>query len=226
MRSAIVSLFLLAVPSLAHASHEVAWPIQITLGGGSNTISDQDPATPPSVGVGALWVGGVVPIEGYERYRRQGSIFFGPGGELTIEGVYGPYQWSAGGGMRVGYVWRGALRGPIPDAYIYMRAAPFMGLREVSDPAYLSDGTQATITRRGVGLRLGVGITVPMWSAFMLRGLGEGPTHFHDPYEAIGCCIIGAALVLLNHAELTYEVYNEPGLPALSRVGFRVGTGF
>ena len=225
MRTTVIAAVLFALPAAAHANHQPPWPIQITVGGGSNSINDADPSTPPSVGVGAVWLGGVIPLERYEEYRRHGSLFFGPGGEATVEGIYGPYQWSAGGGMRLGYAWRGGLRNGLPDAYVYVRATPFMGFRQISDPAYLDDN--ASITKRGMGVRLGVGITAPMWSAFMLRGVGSGNSmHFHDPYEAVACCLIGIALVLINHAEVTYEIYNEPGIPTLTRVGFRIGTGF
>ncbi len=217
---------LFATPSVARADHEqrMPLPVQITIAGGANFHDDGRPETPDGIGQGALWLGGAIPLEPWAPGRS--GLFVGPGVEGTVDGVYGPYQWSAGAGMRVGYAWRGFLRSSIPDAYVYTRITPFVGMRELADEEYLGDNP--SLTRRGQGIRVGVGVTAPVWSAFVLDAFSEGGPgmHFHDPYEALACCFLGIAAVLINHGELTWEVYSEPGLPAITRVGFRIGTGF
>jgi hypothetical protein len=150
--------------------------------------------------------------------------------EGTIDGREGPYQWSVGFGPRIGYVWRNDSSpvDPFPDGYVYVRATPFFGMRSIADEAYLHDDTRR-LTRSGGGVRLGVGFTIPRWSHTVLEGMSEidaGSLRFNHPLEALGCLAFGAAVVLFNHVELTYESYHSSGMPPDHRVGIRFGTGF
>lgn len=228
MRTTLLSILVLLVPAIANAEHgqrgRSPVPIQMTLAAGVNYHEDGRPETPGGVGFGALWIGGSLPLQPWNRTRT--GLFVGPGVEGTLDGINGPYEWSAGGGMRFGYAWYGHLRAPVPDGYVYMRVTPFFGLRSIADEEYLGDNP--VITRSGQGVRLGAGFTSPAWSAFVLGGMADGPgnMHFHDPYEMAFCCILGIAAVLVNHGELTWEIYSEPGRPVINRVGFRIGTGF
>ena len=239
MRLAIAALTFL-LPLTAHASHD-GLPLQIDVSGGSNELvgepaeGDGSDVTPPtSASVAALWVSAVVPLVPDRTWRRPGGFFIAPGGEVTVDGEHGPYSWSTGAGMRFGFAFRGHLEA-VPDAILFVRATPFIGMRSVADEDYLGE-REGTLTRRGYGMRLGVGFTAPLWSATVWRGIASsnldgadfsGLSGFNgDPRGLLVCCLFGAAVILLNHVELTWETYNEPGPPAINRVGIRLGTGF
>ena len=232
MRIALAALTFVLLPSVAQAADE-PWPIQLTVAGGSNeqrpkpdAAEDSLEGPPATASVAALWLSTVVPLAPRQTWRRQGGLFVAPGGELTVDGEAGPYQWSAGGGMRLGYAFRGLLEAPIPDAILFVRATPFVGMRRITDEDYLGE-QEATLTRRGLGMRLGVGITAPLWSAAVLGTIAQADMgSSSDAQAALVCFLFGAAAVLFNHVELTWEGYREPGLPAINRVGIRLGTGF
>src|SRR5688572_17349240 len=53
---------------------------------------------------GSLYFGTAIPL-GLRRWDRNG-LFFGFGGEGTVDGELGSYSWSLGGGPRLGYMWQ------------------------------------------------------------------------------------------------------------------------
>lgn len=175
---------------------------------------------------GAAYLG--LAFEARRNRWNDNGMFFGAGVEGTIDGKEGPYQWSVGFGPRVGYVVRTGELDFFPDGYLYARATPFFGMRSVASEEYLHDDTRR-LTRSGGGVRLGVGFTVPRWSATVMSGMGDADLsgmQFSNPLEVLGCLALGVAIVLFNHVELTYETYYAAGMPPDHRVGIRFGTGF
>lgn len=177
-----------------------------------------------------------VAFEDRRNRWAESGLFYGFGSEVTIDGAEGPYQWSLGLGPRVGRVWRSGRMSPLPEGYVFLRATPFVGFREIAQEDYLHD-EERSLTKAGAGVRFGVGFTLPVWSATVLEGLASGPdlgnvnissgsSFGGDAAGVVACFAIGVAIILLNHAELTYEVYNEYGLPTDHRIGIRFGTGF
>jgi hypothetical protein len=201
--------------------------MDLSLGATTPQHDDDAPDAPPrDATTASLYVGGA--YEARQRHWSSSSWFAGAGFDGTIDGRNGPYHWSVGFGPRIGRVWRSSRSSLFPDGYLYARATPFVGMRKIADEAYLQDDTRR-LTQAGAGMRLGVGLTVPAWSATVagaMSGGDLGNMHFSDPREAIACIAFGAAVILFNHVELTWETYHEPGLAPEARVGIRFGTGF
>lgn len=206
--------------------------IQMDLSYGATGPRQENPdpeARPTDAAQGSLYIGAA--FEPWRSLRHDSGAFAGGGIEGTIDGAQGPYQWSLGIGPRFGHQWhvRGSPVAPLKDGYVYARLTPFLGMRSIAEEGYLHDENRR-LTQAGFGLRAGIGFTVPRWSHTVLEmmgssGAGQG-LRFSDPREALACLAIGAAAVLLNHAELTWEAYYEPGLPTTQRIGIRFGTGF
>jgi hypothetical protein len=200
--------------------------MDLSVGASAPRDTDDDPETPAQDSTsGALYIGAA-----FERPSRwsDSGFFAGFGFDGTIDSEHSPYHWSVGLGPRVGRIWRSDRENLFPEGYIYARATPFLGTRRIADDGYLHDDTRR-LTQSGAGLRLGIGFTVPKWSATVAGAMGNGALgdmHFTDPREAIACIAFGAAIILFNHVELTWETYHEPGLPSEQRVGIRFGTGF
>lgn len=226
MRALVVCL-VMAFPATALAR---PWTyVQGDLSAGANHHDDGRPETEDRIGLGSIWLGTAFPMDPERR------AFAGFGGEVTFDGANGPYEWSVAGGTRVGLAWRWpeGPAGPLPDLYVYSRITPFVGFRSVASEEYLGENPE--ITRRGQGLRVGVGFTSPAWTAIVwpavfdsdLNGALSAMNFSGDAGEAAAlACIVTVAVLLLNHGELTYEIYREPGQPTVSRVGWRVGLGF
>lgn len=210
-----------ASPDLADARPRWTWVQGDLSVGAQHHRDDGRPDTPDAFGVGAAYIGFAIPTDPWMR------TFAGSGIEGTVDGANGPYQWSIGAGTRMGLVWRfprgGA--GPFPDLYVYSRITPFLGMRNISDDEYLAG--ERELTKRGVGVRAGLGFTAPGWSAMTLPAMLSGAhgMHIHDEYSLL-CCLGLFGLALLNHGEVTYEVYRESGMPTVNRVGWRIGIGF
>lgn len=206
-------------------TYEKPWPLQFALAGGVNATDDRVPGRVDGIGFAALSIGGAWSPLG--RPHDSGP-FVGAALEGTVNGANGPYQWSAGAGPRVGYAWRGGLEGPISDAYVYARVTPFLGMRRIADPGYLHADEEPNLSQSGAGVRVGVGVVAPVWTSLVLGGLGSGPSNVSvsSPEEALACLVFGALVVLTNHVELTWEIYDEPGLEPATLVGLRLGAGF
>ncbi len=166
------------------------------------------------------------------RGRNAWPTPFGGGGiELTVADEKHPYRWSIGATTRVGW----AIRGPgsrlrrVPDGFAYLRFTPFFGMAPLQDEAYLQGSPE--VSSAGGGFRIGVGVTVPAWVAVaaptILTGgtiVASGVNNFD---EAMICCFLATAAALLNHVELTYEVYDTRGGAAPEHAWiFRIGAGF
>ena len=205
-------------------------PFQFTLAGGVAFDDEARSETPRSVGFGSLWLGGAFYLEGNHRRLAQG-FYIGPGFEGTVDGENGPYQWSIGAGTRFGMVWR-APGDKIPNAYVYTRVTPFMGMRTVAGPGYLAEiqeDEDPNFTQQGAGVRIGLGVVAPVWTGAVLSGIGDaGPeiASVSSPEEAVACCLFGAIVVLTNSIEITAEMYEEPDRDPILRFGIRAGVGF
>lgn len=159
------------------------------------------------------------------------SMFFGAGVEGTVAGARGPYQLSIGAGTRIGFAWKWTrYRYRLPDTYVYMRFLPFVGTKSVAQENYL--GEQESIQTTGAGFRVAVGLTAPAWTAFWysdsniaIGGVGVAATA-HSVDEAAICCVGFLLAGLLNHTELTYEVYSTGNDDTTTRIGIRFGVGF
>jgi len=210
---------------------EPSMQMDLSIGMTGPRHENPDPEAPPTDATqGALYMG--MAFEPGRSRSSDGGLFAGAGFEGTIDGAEGPYQWSIGFGPRFGHQWHlpGSPVKPLNDGYLYVRATPFLGMRSIAQEGYLHD-EERRLTQAGFGVRAGVGFTAPIWSATVLGAMGNsggnlGGMHFSNPGEALACLAIGVAIVLLNHAELTYEAYYEPGLPTQQRIGVRFGTGF
>lgn len=229
-----VPFVLLVTVSLADAAHARSdgIPLQFDVSVGAmygNAASPPEGTIP--IGTGSLWVGlGLPPFDYRTETDHDGRGFFASGVEGTIDGSRGPYQWSIGTGPRMGWRWRvpGGPAGPFPDGYVYGRVTPFLGFRSVADEEYL--GEEPRVSVMGWGTRLGIGFTVAGWPATTLPALshldfGTFPSGgSNDPCAAV----MGAILIalLIDHGELTYEIYRSPGEPLEHRAGWRVGIGF
>lgn len=232
MRAALFFVIAMAIPASAAARPDWTF-VQGDISAGAQHREDGHPETPDSIGFGSLYLGSAIPLDPSKR------VFVGVGGEGTIDGSNGPYEWSVGGGSRFGMVWRFAdgPAGGFPDLYVYTRITPFIGFRSLASEEYLGENPE--VTRKGQGLRVGVGFTIPAWTATVYPALfgsdcNSGSCNAPDLSgfsggggEAVAIACVAAIVVLLcNHGELTWEVYREPGQPTISRVGWRVGLGF
>jgi hypothetical protein len=223
-----IAAFVLVVASLSMPARNACaaqpgWPISGDLSGGAMYHRDlQQYQTWNNVGFGALYLGWAGPT-------RDGALtVMVPGVEGTIDGVNGPYQWSIGAGSRLQTVWRlpNSPCGPFPDVYLYTRVTPFLGMRRVASADYL--GSNPQVSSVGEGIRFGVGFTAPRWStvSFGLLAQGDWGNIGGGGDDAALCCLAGIAACLLNHGELTYELYHEAGIPTRQRFGWRIGIGF
>ena len=224
MTRALIALVLFAVPGVAQARSR-GLPFQLEAAFGVMYEHDALPAQ-----CGAVWLGVGIPPDEYGAVAEgdDGRLFFAGGAEATFNGSRGPYQWSIGGGQRFGRLWRmsNGPAGPFPDAYLYMRVTPFIGFGSVADEEYLGD--EPRVVQRGYGARMGVGLTVPAWPATTMPALGgvDIPSGGggNDPCAAIfAACVLA---MLLDHAELTYELYRAPDGDVHHRAGWRIGIGF
>lgn len=204
---------------------DAPWPLQLNVAGGVVAGDDRRPATPNSIGFGSLYLGTAFSRPGREHLS---GAFLGGGVEGTVNGNNGPYQWSGGAGLRAGYAWRGGLDAPIPDAYVYARVTPFLGMRRISEPGYLH-ADDPVLAENGRGVRIGIGVVAPLWTAAMIGGVGDGDlqgVNAASAEEAVFCLVAGAVMLLTNHVELTWEVYDVPGAAPETLVGARLGAGF
>ncbi len=214
-----------AFPSVAFAERRDGIPVQLDVSFGEWASARKKPAP-----YGALWLGvGVPPLDYGKVTTGDGAGFLSLGVEGTVDGSRGPYAWSLGFGPRAGWRWRPSRgpAGPFPDAYFYGRVTPFVGFQTVADEAYLGDETRR-VTTTGFGVRVGFGLTAAGWPATTLGSMGNLPSGGggNDPCSALIGAIILA--LLIDHTELTYELYQPPGdaMPLEHRVGWRIGIGF
>lgn len=202
------------------------WPLQLSVAGGVIAGNDLRPHKTNSIGLGALQLNTVFSLAEHASWS---GPFLGGGVEGTVSGPNGPYTWSGGAGIRAGYAWRGGMEAPVPDAYVYGRVTPFFGMRRVSDPGYLHTD-DPVIAENGRGVRIAVGVVSPGWTAAMLgavgSGAGQGLDTASSAEEAIVCLALGAVMLFTNHVELTWEVYDVPGVDPETLVGIRLGAGF